>query len=204
MLTLGVVPLVLGIVGMRRTGAGKLRGRWAAVVGMVLGVLGAAGWVTAGLLVYNAAAERADLLSDLREQCTAGTMASCDTLYIEADQGSDDEEFARTCGDRTDEVDPGHCADYSVAEDGTLQPGPDATTETDQPMAYGEDESLDAMYDACAAGDSAQCDQLFLRSPLGSDYESFGRTCGGRTDGVGYCVDAEAAAVPEGETVPEG
>jgi hypothetical protein len=48
------------------------------------------------------------------------------------------------------------------------------------PQGYGDDAELDALYDACADGDGQACDDLFFQSPLGSDYEEFGNTCGGR------------------------
>lgn len=53
---------------------------------------------------------------------------------------------------------------------------------------YGDDASLDALHDACAAGDMQACDDLYFDSPLWSDYEEFGDTCGGRTDGGTLCV----------------
>ncbi len=69
---------------------------------------------------------------------------------------------------------------------------------------YGDDAALDALYDACESGDLAACDELFLVSPFGSDYETFALSCGdSRSDpAYGTCglqeefddeVDAEAA-----------
>lgn len=49
--------------------------------------------------------------------------------------------------------------------------------------AYGDDASLDALWDECEAGDARSCDQLFWSSPIGSTYEAFGMTCGGRFEG---------------------
>ena len=45
---------------------------------------------------------------------------------------------------------------------------------------YGDDPELDALYDACASGSGAACDQLFFASPIASEYERFGATCGDR------------------------
>lgn len=45
---------------------------------------------------------------------------------------------------------------------------------------YGDDPDLDALWDDCDAGDDFACDDLYVRSPIGSDYESFGSTCGER------------------------
>ncbi|WP_152188715.1 hypothetical protein [Georgenia satyanarayanai] len=46
--------------------------------------------------------------------------------------------------------------------------------------AYGEDAELDRLWDACAAGDALACDDLYLESPVGSEYEEYGDTCGDR------------------------
>ncbi len=53
-------------------------------------------------------------------------------------------------------------------------------TPDDQPMDYGDDSTLDRLWDGCEAGDGAACDRLFEQSPVGSDYERFGLTCGNR------------------------
>ena len=45
------------------------------------------------------------------------------------------------------------------------------------------DEMVDAYRSDCADGDMLSCDLLYLSSPIGSDDEEFGATCGGRTDG---------------------
>lgn len=45
---------------------------------------------------------------------------------------------------------------------------------------YGDDPALDALYDRCDGGDGAACDELYWSAPLGSAYEEFGGTCGGR------------------------
>lgn len=52
------------------------------------------------------------------------------------------------------------------------------------------DAQLDEWYAQCEAGDGAACDNLYLQSPIGSDYEAFGNTCGGRVpDGALSCAD---------------
>ena len=47
-------------------------------------------------------------------------------------------------------------------------------------VAYGDDPQLDALYDGCAAGDAVACDELYVQSPSGSEYEQFAGTCGNR------------------------
>lgn len=45
---------------------------------------------------------------------------------------------------------------------------------------YGDNPWLDGLYDDCGAGDGAACDRLYLVSPVGSEYELYGATCGAR------------------------
>ncbi len=65
----------------------------------------------------------------------------------------------------------------------------DTTEITGADGTYGSDPALDALYDSCADGDFAACDQLYLDSDAGSEYETFGDTCGNRNEPGGYCVD---------------
>lgn len=48
------------------------------------------------------------------------------------------------------------------------------------PWTFGADEELDELWTGCERGSGAACDELFDRAPLGSDYETFGATCGNR------------------------
>jgi hypothetical protein len=54
--------------------------------------------------------------------------------------------------------------------------------------AYGDSVILDAGYVQCNDGNMSSCDTLFQLAPAGSQYEQFGRTCGGRTDGSVDCA----------------
>ncbi|GIG53556.1 DUF4190 domain-containing protein [Demequina activiva] len=47
-------------------------------------------------------------------------------------------------------------------------------------QTYGDNAELDALWDQCAAGDDGACDELYNASPIGSEYEEFGDTCGER------------------------
>lgn len=71
------------------------------------------------------------------------------------------------------------------------------TTAEDEPWTYGDDPTMDALWDQCEAGDAAACDELYQVSPLDSEYERFGDTCGGRTDGGGCDVDTTDEPPPE-------
>ena len=59
---------------------------------------------------------------------------------------------------------------------------------THGPQAYGDDPTLDRLYDSCSAGDLAACDDLYMASAFGSEYEAFAISCGGTSDGAyGSC-----------------
>jgi hypothetical protein len=53
-----------------------------------------------------------------------------------------------------------------------------------RPQRPGDDPRLDELYAQCEAGSGSACDELVDESPLGSEYESFGLTCGARTSEV--------------------
>jgi hypothetical protein len=62
----------------------------------------------------------------------------------------------------------------SGASDGSAGDDPAAG----EPMRYGDDPELDALWDACEGGDLDACDRLYWSSPIGSEYEEFGASCG--------------------------
>ncbi|MEM9131285.1 MAG: hypothetical protein AAGE88_03010 [Actinomycetota bacterium] len=75
------------------------------------------------------------------------------------------------------------------------------------PHTLGDDANLDELWLQCEAGYGRACDDLFDRSPLGSAYEEYGLTCGGRgeifdcqaeLDGVldPYVIDGWPPPVP--------
>ncbi len=112
-------------------------------------------------------------LDRLWDECGEGDMAACDDLYFESAYGSSYEEYGSTCGNTQSEQ-FGECT--MVGAD-----------------AYGSNAELDWLWDECAAGDLGVCDELWIRSPYGSEYEHFGSTCGettekryGDCEGLGY------------------
>jgi len=58
----------------------------------------------------------------------------------------------------------------------TVIPGPAAGS-----PPPGTDAELDALWVACTAGSASACDGLYFDSPIDSDYEAYGYSCGGRT-----------------------
>jgi hypothetical protein len=59
------------------------------------------------------------------------------------------------------------------------------TTESTTTTVEGDPEDL-ANRDACAGGDMAACDDLWLGTPVGSELEAFAETCGGLAPEGGY------------------
>jgi len=60
-------------------------------------------------------------------------------------------------------------------------------------VMLGEDPVLNELAQSCFDGEMSACDDLFLPSPAGSDYERYGNTCGGRVEEANvngrYCGD---------------
>jgi S1-C subfamily serine protease len=114
----------------------------------------------------------------LYEACRDGDMSACDDLYWQSPYSSEYESFAMTCGGAQLEPVQGDCWWY--ADDWDDDP-------VGQGDTYGDDPYLDELWDACAAGDLVGCDTLYYDSPVGTDYESFGASCGDTGAGYGEC-----------------
>lgn len=86
-----------------------------------------------------------------------------------------------------------HEQEASGAKDKTEDTVPLPTVPAvDQPeiYTYGDDPDLDLLWLACQSEDWLACDDLYLESPVGSEYEFFGASCGGivpEPDGE-YCA----------------
>ena len=77
------------------------------------------------------------------------------------------------------DADPVTAAADCVGADGTES---DTEDENDDPGPiddYGDDRTLDLLWDACERGNPQACDELYTAAPLGSAYLEFARTCGG-------------------------
>lgn len=190
-LGMGIIPIVLGILGLRRTGPGKQGGRGMAIAGLILGAIGVIVWIVVIAVLVWGIGQASSIYTDTQEtlhtECEAGDLAACDTLYLVAPSGSEYEQFGRTCGDRGGSA--GMCSTYTLDSDGDLVAPEPAVEDPGSSSAdtYGDDPELDALWDACAAGDNQACDDLYMDSPFGSEYEEFGDTCGGRSDGSTFC-----------------
>ncbi|MBB2925389.1 toll/interleukin-1 receptor domain-containing protein [Cellulomonas cellasea] len=147
------------------------------------------GWIIAGsvgalllvlvlVLAGVAAVFGGTRLDTLVDDCTAGDMESCDSLYLESDGGSSEELFGATCGDRIAFAVDGGCVELSNAD------------------TYGDHSGLDGLWDECVGGSLVACDDLYNTSGSGSRYESFGSSCGDRTSAEGELAGSCAADLP--------
>jgi TIR domain len=78
-------------------------------------------------------------------------------------------------------------------------PGTSATTAEPvaEPFTYGDDPVLDTLTDSCTAGDLPACDDLWLGSPAGSDYELYGDTCGARAAVLSFSGECSGGFVED-------
>lgn len=111
----------------------------------------------------------AEQLDALSNDCIDGNDLACDILFQVSGFDSDEEETAVTCGGRS-EIEVTFCTD-GIDVDGAE-------------LVFAENsEGLAGIITACRdAGDMTACDFLFFRSPLGSDTEIIGATCGERVE----------------------
>jgi len=105
--------------------------------------------------------------------CADGSASACDDLYLTAPAESAYFNFGLTCGDGGE---PQICA-IVLGDDGP--PSALANWDPSDP-APGEDSFLDGLWTQCGSGDSQACGDLYGTSEVGSEYERFGFTCGGR------------------------
>lgn len=159
LLGMSLISVVLGIVGLRRTRANGTGGRGMAIAGIVLGGLSFVAWAIFGILIAVGVSAQDHQTNALHEECAAGEMTSCYTLELVSEAGSEDEDFGATCGGLTD----------GTVSCTLFEPGR---------WAHGDDAELDALWDACSAGDGDACSDLAMDAPIFSEYEEFGETCG--------------------------
>jgi hypothetical protein len=102
--------------------------------------------------------------------------------------GSDDADTADR-DDAADEVDI--TAPKTTDPDAPDAPDPGEFPTVDpEAKEYGDDPTLDALWDQCEAGSGKACDDLFWLAPLDSEYEQFGYTCGER-ENVTLCKELD-------------
>lgn len=121
-------------------------------------------------------------LDALWDACAGGSAEACDDLWGQAPVDSEYEEFGFSCGGVVPEGEVEICSEVLGS-----------SSDTGESFTFGDDAALDALWQACSAGDGQACDDLYWDSPIDSEYEAFGNTCGYRfpeADAPGTCVDA--------------
>lgn len=124
-----------------------------------------------------AAARESTQFAILAEDCQNGSDLACDILFPISDFGSGEEALARDCGGRGESPD-GFCTEGFVRSD-------------EGPWFDPDSDGAGRVVDECVQGDPTACDFLYFNSPLNSEFESIGISCGGRV----------AVAVPNCRTV---
>lgn len=132
-------------------------------------------------------------LDALYTACGEGDWQACDDLYRSAPVDSDYFAYADTCGGQWEAGTTTFCVEAMNEDE------PEPTDLTNAEIIY-----FEALKGACAAEDWAACDDLYLESPIGSDYETFGDTCGGRNEGAGYCINEFGDGIDPGEPMTRG
>jgi hypothetical protein len=128
------------------------------------------------------------VLDQLYDNCRLHLLGDCDAMYLSSSAGSAYEALAVVCGGLGGEHYGTCVADFgSAARDRSL--AIEDLTETYRIVSsFGDDPELDTLWMACDAEDDGACDELFFSSPVGSGYEAFARSCGGRrTSSSGGC-----------------
>lgn len=120
-------------------------------------------------------------VDSLLADCEDGSDLACDVLFQISAFNSPEEEAAVTCGGRSD-TEVTFCADGVQALPDQLVFDPDS-------------EGIESIVELCQDdGDMTACDFLYYRSPLESEFEEIGTTCGGRV----------SVAVPDCRTLLAG
>ncbi len=111
----------------------------------------------------------AEQLQGLLDDCQDGNDLACDILLTISAFDSPEEGAAISCGGRA-ETSVAFCtAGFDAGEDGLVF----------DPNSQG----LDRVVEACQVdGNMTACDFLYYRSPLDSEYQAIGDTCGGRVN----------------------
>jgi hypothetical protein len=123
-------------------------------------------------------------LDALWDACAEGSAEACDDLWAQSPVDSEYEDFGYSCGGVVPEGETEICSDVL---------GEDPPSGDGEAFTFGDDPQLDALWTACSDGDAEACDDLFWDSPIDSEYETFGDTCGYRfpeEDAPGSCVGA--------------
>jgi len=133
---------------------------------------------------------------DLWVGCSDGVAQDClslENVTLFDDELKDYQLFALSCGGRVIvEIDCGLWIDgESLVSDTGLVASPETGS-----APPGTDAALDALWELCTAEDAQACNDLYFDSPVGSAYEAYGYSCGGRDEAGGSCSDLLGGGEP--------
>lgn len=134
-----------------------------------------------------------EVQGELARACEQGDLRSCDDLYQRGAVGSSYESFAFACGARLDPPPAAgqapNCRLRSIGHVAVAGPG----------LPRGESPTLDGLAEACGALNGVEaCDTLFRQAPQGTEYASYGVTCGYRTPDTRPNACAGFDGIPDG------
>lgn len=89
-----------------------------------------------------------------------------------------------------------NCRAATQVIDGSQSAADEELAMTDVPVAFGDDAQLDGLWTECEVGVGSACDRLFEQSPVGSEYEDFGVSCGNRPELLN-CAELDLPEEPE-------
>jgi hypothetical protein len=99
------------------------------------------------------------------------------------DDGGIDEETTTTAEETTTTADDdGGDEGDDDGGDGGDEQGSGDLPDGQQPGDLGDGDEFDALAESCFEGDMAACDYLYVGTPVDSNSEAYGDTCGGRED----------------------
>jgi serine/threonine-protein kinase PknK len=136
-----------------------------------------------------------DALNALVEPCFEGDMGACNSLWWSSDSGSTYEDYGDTCGGRDGGAADADGLTTCISDyDFTIPEG-------QSPGSLGSESDLDELAEECAEGDFGSCDELYSESDVGSDYEAYAKTCGGRlpTEALDELLGSTCASTYEDE-----
>ena len=163
------------------TGTDKLA-ETAGVLGEMADLTDQADFVEKTTEIDDLQAEAQETLGPLGIECDGSDGSSSDDSNSSDDSSDSSDDSG---GDSDDSSGSSGGDDSSSGGSSGSVPDPDPASSISD---YGNDPVLDELADECEAGEFDSCDELYLRTEIGSSYEAYGQSCGGRNEPLGFCT----------------
>lgn len=156
-----------------------------AIVGLIIGLVLVAALVVGGILLFTGDDDPVASGSGSGSTETTTTSESTETTTESTETTTESTETTTESTD-TETGEP----------EGTVNPN---LPPGSPPENLGDNAEFDALADSCFEGNMTACDDLYIDTPVGSPYEAYAKTCGGRIDAEEYdfiifdCATYEAA-----------